>query len=156
LLSYAAEELLEPHAHDGCGTAFPLQLIAAVHRLVLEGHAPELAPFYLSAGGSMAIEASWEPFRRTMADEMEALRALVKRPVRTNDPGRSGSLGPDFCSLRSAAVCPCACSKSAPAPDSTYAGIASVTNGRAATGAIQRRLRDWGACSSMALRLTPM
>jgi len=101
LLSHAAEdyeaggpvrELLEPHAHNRHGMAFPLQLMAAVHRLVLEGHAPELAHFYPSAGGSLEIDASWEPFRRTLTEEMEALRVLVNRPVQTNDPGRSGSL----------------------------------------------------------------
>jgi hypothetical protein len=107
LLSRAAEdceaggpvcELLEPHApdrpvvYDRPNVALPLQLMAAVHRLVLEGRAPELARFYLSAGGSLPIESSWEPFRRTLVKQMESLRALVKRPVQTNDPGRSGSL----------------------------------------------------------------
>jgi hypothetical protein len=85
-------ELLEPLAHDLRGIALPLQLMAAMHRLVLEGRAPELARFYPSAGGSLAIEASWEPFRRTLAEQIESLRALVNRPVQTNDPGRSGSL----------------------------------------------------------------
>jgi hypothetical protein len=66
--------------------------MAAVHRVVLEGRAPELACFYPSAGGSLEIEASWEAFRRAIAEQMESLRALVKRPVQTNDPGRSGSL----------------------------------------------------------------
>jgi hypothetical protein len=105
LLSRAAEdyeadgpvrELLEPHAQDRRGMALPLQLMAAVHRLVLEGRARELARFYPSAGGTLTIEAAfdatWESFRRTMAEQMEALRVLVKRPVQTNDPGRSGSL----------------------------------------------------------------
>src|SRR6266404_7767879 len=75
LLSCAAEdyeadgpvrELLEAHEHDSHGMALPLQLMAGVHRLVLEGHAPKLARFYPSAGGSLAIEATWEPFRRTI------------------------------------------------------------------------------------------
>ena len=101
LLSRAAEdyeaggpvrELLEPHARDHRGTALPLRLMAAVHRLVLEGRAPELARFYPSTGGSLAIEASWEPFRSTMAEQMELLRVQVNRPVQTNDPARSGSL----------------------------------------------------------------
>jgi hypothetical protein len=84
--------LLEPKARDLRGMALPLQLMAAMHRLVLEGRAPELARFYPSAGGSVAIEASWEPFRRTMVEHMDALGTLVDRPVQTNDPGRSGSL----------------------------------------------------------------
>src|ERR1700693_2019386 len=56
-------ELFQPHTHDRGGMALPLQLMAGVHRLVLEGRAPELARFYPSAGGSLAIDASWEPFR---------------------------------------------------------------------------------------------
>jgi hypothetical protein len=101
LLSRAAEdyeaggpvrELLERYAEDRRGMALPLQLMAAVHRLVLEGHAPPLARFYPSTGGSVAIEASWEPFRDTIAEQTESLRVLVNRPVQTNDPGRSGSL----------------------------------------------------------------
>jgi hypothetical protein len=101
LLSRAAEDyeaggpvrqVLEPHAHDRRGIVIPLQLMAAVHRLVLEGGASELARFYPSAGGSLTIEATWEPFRRTIAEQMESLRLLVDRPIQTNDPGRSGSL----------------------------------------------------------------
>lgn len=105
LLSRAAEDyeaggpvrqLLEPHAQDRRGTALPLRFMAAVHRLVLEGGAAELARFYPSAGGSLAgslaMDESWESFRRTIDRQMEPLRALVNRPVQTNDPGRSGSL----------------------------------------------------------------
>jgi hypothetical protein len=101
LLSQAAEdyeangpirELFGPSAHDRRGFALPLQLMAAVHRLVLEGRAPELARFYPSAGGSLAVEATWEPFCRTISEHRETLRLLANRPVQTNDPGRSGSL----------------------------------------------------------------
>lgn len=105
LLSRAAQDyetggpvwqLLEPHAPDRRGTALPLRFMAAVHRLVLEGRAAELARFYPSAGGSLAgslaTDASWESFRRTIDRQMKSLRALVDRPVQTNDPGRSGSL----------------------------------------------------------------
>ena len=98
LLSQAADdyeaggpvrELLEPLAHDLRGIALPLQLMAAVHRLVLEGRAPELARFYPSAGGSLAIEASWEPFRSTMAEQMDRV-APAGEPARSNQ--RPGAL----------------------------------------------------------------
>jgi hypothetical protein len=85
-------ELLEPHAADCRNTALTLQLMAAVHRLVLGGRAPKLARFYPSAGGTLAPDATWEPFRDTLASHMESLRELVKLPVQTNDPGRAGSL----------------------------------------------------------------
>jgi hypothetical protein len=101
LLARAAEDyeaggpvrdLLEPHASDPAELALPLRMMGAVHRLVLQGRAPELARFYPSAGGALAIDDSWEPFRRTLADQIESLRPLVSRPVQTNEPGRSGSL----------------------------------------------------------------
>ncbi|MSV29051.1 MAG: DUF2332 family protein [Bryobacterales bacterium] len=85
-------KLLDPQAQDRREIALPLQLMAAVHRLVLEVRAPELARFYPSSGGSLAIETSWELFRQTIVEQAESLRALVSRPVQTNDPGRSGSL----------------------------------------------------------------
>lgn len=86
LLSQAAEDyeaggpvrdLLEPQAHDLRGKALPLQLMAAVYPLGLEGRAPELARFYPSTGGSLAIEASWAPFRITLAEQIDPLRALA-------------------------------------------------------------------------------
>ena len=110
LLSHAAgdyeaggpvRDLLEPLAGEARGLAIPLQLMAAVHRLVLEGSAPELGRFYPSAGGSLALEACWEPFRRTLIGNMDNLRTMVKRPVQTNDPGRSGSLLGGFLAIAS-------------------------------------------------------
>src|SRR5215469_15390415 len=87
LLSRAAEDyesggpvrdLLEPFAGERRGMALPLQLMAAVHRLVLEGRAPELERLYPSAGGFLEIERSWEPFRRTLVEHKDNLRTLVK------------------------------------------------------------------------------
>jgi hypothetical protein len=76
---------LPPEAH------LPLSLLAAVHYVVLEGGAPELAEIY--AGRSDAdpaplfIEAS-----RSHWDEIQAL--LSFRHVQTNDCGRSALIGP--------------------------------------------------------------
>ncbi len=101
LLSRAAEDyeaggpvrdLLEPDALSRPRIALPLRFMAAMHRLVLEGRAPELARFYPSAGGSLTLETSWESFLRTMGEQAESFRALIGRAVQTNEPGRSGSL----------------------------------------------------------------
>jgi hypothetical protein len=68
-----------------------LRLMGAVHRLVLDGRAPELAAFYPSAGGVVAAGV-----RRSFRDLLEHRRAevapLVAHPVQTNEPGRSAAL----------------------------------------------------------------
>lgn len=69
-----------------------LQLMGAVHRLVLEGRAPELARFYPSAGGSAG--AAGAP--RALIDTIEAHRAdlpgLLQQPIQTNEVGRAAAL----------------------------------------------------------------
>ena len=69
-----------------------LQLMGAVHRLVLEGHAPELARFYPSAGGTPDAT----PLRRRLIDTIEqhgaVLPELMQRPIQTNEVGRSAAL----------------------------------------------------------------
>jgi hypothetical protein len=66
--------------------------MGAVHRLVLRGQAPELAPFYRSVGGSEGPDGAWKAFRRVLAANTDELREEVKRPVQTNEVGRSGAL----------------------------------------------------------------
>jgi hypothetical protein len=84
-------DLMEPHAQDS-SKALPLQMMGAVHRLVLQGRAPALARYYPSAGGSVDLDAAWQAFRDTVAAQQEALGALVTNPVQTNDAARSASL----------------------------------------------------------------
>ena len=68
-----------------------LRLMGAVHRLVLEGRAPELAGFYPSTGGAAGPGAA-EAFSRVAAGHRDALTELVANPVQTNEPGRSAAL----------------------------------------------------------------
>ena len=100
LLSHAAADalsggpvwrLLEPHAEDPGPSALALRLMGGVHRLVLEGEAPELARHYPSVGGQPA-EGAWEAFRAAVQDHLGALRDLVCQPVQTNEVGRSAAL----------------------------------------------------------------
>ena len=72
--------------------ALALRLMAAVHRLVLEGSLPELARHYPSAGGDGDAEAAWPPFRAALLDRRDEVRALVARPCQTNEVGRSAAL----------------------------------------------------------------
>jgi hypothetical protein len=86
------KELLAPHEHDPRGSALALRMMGAVHRLALEGKIPELARFYPSCGGTVALEPAWNAFHHAIAEQMPILRELVLRPVQTNEIGRCGPL----------------------------------------------------------------
>ena len=102
LLERAAEDVLANgpvaaalagHEDDTGGSALMLRLAGAVHRLVLEGQAPELARHYPSAGGAIGdLDATWRNFRETIARELATIRPLLDRGVQTNEVGRSGAL----------------------------------------------------------------
>src|SRR5919201_1678692 len=66
-----------------------LRFLGAVHRLVLTGQAPALAPLY---GSEPPAGDPWPAFRATVAEHVEALRAEVLRAVQTNEVGRSAAL----------------------------------------------------------------
>jgi hypothetical protein len=85
-------DLLQPHGSDQRGSALALRLMGAVHRLILEGRAPQLARFYPSVGGTVVLDAAWEAFRATLREQLQALRQLVRLPVQTNEVGRCGAL----------------------------------------------------------------
>ena len=85
-------EVLHGREDDPPGSALALRFMGAVHRLVLEGRAPELARVYPSAGGDPAAGDEWAAFRVAVAANATELRALVLRPVQTNEVGRSAAL----------------------------------------------------------------
>jgi hypothetical protein len=69
-----------------------LRLLGEVHRLVLQGRAPELAAFFPSAGGQGLPADAWPAFRRTLAAHRDEVRSLLDRPVQTNEVGRAAAL----------------------------------------------------------------
>lgn len=83
-------DLLRPHADDPSGSVPSLRLAGALHRLVLERKAPELALHYPSVGGTPGDV--WPVARRTIAEHLDELREGVRRPVQTNEVGRSAVL----------------------------------------------------------------
>ncbi len=87
-----AWELLAPHEADTAGSALALRFAGAVHRLVLEGRAPDLASFYPSAGGRADPAGAWPAYRRVLEEHPGRLRELLERPVQTNEVGRSAAL----------------------------------------------------------------
>jgi hypothetical protein len=66
--------------------------MAAVHRMVLTGAAPELAAYYPSVGGDPARGDAWPVFQALMEHQAERLRADVGRPCQTNEVGRCAAL----------------------------------------------------------------
>jgi hypothetical protein len=99
-------QLLEPLEQDPPRSLAPLRMMGAVHRLVLEGRAPELARYYPSAGGSVDLDRAWTAFRDTVARQHTTLSGLLPNPVQTNDAGRSGSLLGGFLTVASSTGLP--------------------------------------------------
>ena len=69
-----------------------LRLAAVLHRLVLAGRAPELAPFYPSAGGTRTAREVWPAAAAVVREHAAEVRELLPRPVQTNEPGRAAAL----------------------------------------------------------------
>lgn len=78
---------------DRPGTVPGLRFAAALHHLVLDGRAPELAKHYPSVGGQPHLAALWADAEATLKEHEAEVRQLVRaNAVQTNEPGRSGPL----------------------------------------------------------------
>jgi hypothetical protein len=89
-------DVLAPRAGAGRADALALRLMAAVHRLVLDGRASRLAPFYPSVGGDPAGAGLWAAFHHTLRTNVETLSQLAALPCQTNEVGRSAALAVGF------------------------------------------------------------
>jgi hypothetical protein len=69
-----------------------LHLMGAVHRLVLEGRAPDVASYFPSAGGDGDPEAAWLAMRALLGERPAEVRRLAGQPIQTNEPGRAAAL----------------------------------------------------------------
>lgn len=85
-----------PATRSGADDALALQLMGAVHRLVLEGRLPALAAEYPSTGGSGDPEAAWPLLREALEREREAVTRLFHHAVQTNEVGRCPLLASAF------------------------------------------------------------
>jgi hypothetical protein len=105
LMSRAADDLaaggpvaavFAGHTENPDPPALGLRLFGAVHRLVLEGRAPDLARYYPSAGADPAaaqeVSAVWTAFRQVLIDRVDEVRAGLAFPPQTNEVGRSSAL----------------------------------------------------------------
>jgi hypothetical protein len=84
--------VLAGHENDPGPSALALRLMGAVHRLVLDGRAPDLARFYPSVGGTVDLVASWPALRAVLVEHQVELAQLLDQPPQTNEVGRAASL----------------------------------------------------------------
>ena len=101
LLRHATEDVraegaccavLRDSHNDPPDSALALRFLGAVHRLVLEGKAPELAACYPSTGGRGNCDDLWPRFRSVVQHHEAHLRSFVHHPVQTNELGRCAAL----------------------------------------------------------------
>ena len=80
--------------------ALPLRFLGGVHRLVLDGDAPDLARYYPSAGGRFdPDDPDLDPrpvFLATVGQHRDRVVEALARTVQTNEVGRCASLLPGF------------------------------------------------------------
>lgn len=96
-----ALDVLREYAGEPPGSALALRFLSAVHRLVLDGKAPELARHYPSAGGNAAPHGAWPPCRAVLAEHSTYLREAIAGPCQTNEVGRCAALLPGFLAVAS-------------------------------------------------------
>jgi hypothetical protein len=86
--------------------ALPLRLMGAVHRLVLEGAAPDLARHYPSTGGTPVWPAAWDAFSDVVDQRADTVRPELRRCVQTNEVRRSAALLGGFLTVAGAHAMP--------------------------------------------------
>ena len=87
--------LLDGRSSRPIHDAVPLRLLGGVHRLVLDGSAPELAEFYPSAGG-LSTGDPVPAFLAVLDAHRSELEARMQQGVQTNEVGRAALLAPGF------------------------------------------------------------
>lgn len=84
--------ILSGHEDAPARQAVPLRLLGGLHRLVLDGRAPQLRRWYPSTGGTWDAAAAWPEILRTADRHRDPVRVALQRPPQTNEVGRSAAL----------------------------------------------------------------
>src|SRR6202000_3181935 len=84
--------ILAGHENDSGRLALPLRLLGGLHRLVLDGRAPALRPWYPSVGGHWDAEAGWPDIVRGASEHTDYLRGALDQPPQPNEVARSAAL----------------------------------------------------------------
>lgn len=92
-------EICEGREREPGETALALRVMGAVHRIALEGRAPELAAFFPSCGGSTSASASasgsgdaWPALEAVLSSHADEVRAVLDVDPQTNEVGRAAAL----------------------------------------------------------------
>ncbi|MDO9380648.1 MAG: DUF2332 domain-containing protein [Nocardioidaceae bacterium] len=85
-------DVLRGHESDPGPSALALRLVGGLHRLVLDGTASALAPFYPTVGGRWEGDAAWPLVLDVLREHRDALAAGLGSAPQTNDVGRSAAL----------------------------------------------------------------
>jgi hypothetical protein len=85
-------DVLDGHHDDPIGTAIALRLVGGLHRLVVDGTAPELSRWYPSTGGTWDAEGAWTDIAGAAVTHRARLRATLDQVPQTNEVGRSAAL----------------------------------------------------------------
>ena len=89
-------ELLAPYADEPSTEYYPLRALAGVHRMVLDGSAPELVAHYPSVGGDGDAIAAWPAVRDAIAAHDPEVLEDLRHPLQTNETSRCGALAAGF------------------------------------------------------------
>jgi hypothetical protein len=89
-------ELLRPYAAEPSTEYYPLRALAGVHRMVLDGSAPELRDRYPSVGGDGDARAAWSAIRDALASHDPDVVGDLRHPLQTNETSRCGALAAGF------------------------------------------------------------
>lgn len=84
-------EILAPWADNALNDAVPLRFLASVHRMVLDGRAPGLQPWFPSAGGTRTDSVA-DAFLDVVRERGHEVEADMQRGVQTNEVGRAAAL----------------------------------------------------------------
>lgn len=74
------------------GHAVQLRVLGALHRLVLRGEAPELAPYCRTAGGTRPPAGAWTVAERLLREHEPWVARQITLPPQTNEVGRATPL----------------------------------------------------------------
>ncbi len=84
--------ILAGYEDASAGQAVPLRLLGGLHRMVLDGRAPQLRRWYPSAGGGWDAGRAWPEVLLVAGEHPDVLRAALRQPPQTNEVGRSAAL----------------------------------------------------------------
>lgn len=85
-------DVLAAHADAPGPAATGLRLLGAVHRLVLERRAGDLALYYPSVGGRFTLDAAWPALLDVLDNHPVEVADGMRRPPQTNEVGRAAAL----------------------------------------------------------------